>query len=99
MSIHKSLKGAGALSKHRNVLTRLERIGKLETDELWTEEKNSMFNLPKVISRKLIGKKKAKKEEETADGAAPAASTASASAPAASSAAAPAAKPAGKAKK
>ena len=79
MSVHKSLKGAGALSKHRNVLSRLERIGKLEEDGVWTEEKNSMFKLPKVISRKLIGKKKAKKEEEkAADGAAAPAAAAAA---------------------
>ena len=79
MSIHKSLKGAGALAKHRNVLTRLERIAKLETEEAWSEEKNSMYKLPKVISRKLIGKKTKKKEEE-ADGAAAATPAAGAAA-------------------
>jgi small basic protein (TIGR04137 family) len=67
MSIHKSLKTAGVLSRHRNVLTRLERILRMEDDGKWDQEKNSIYNLPKFISRKAIGKKK-KKEEKKAEG-------------------------------
>ena len=90
MSIHSSLRTGGLLSKHRNVLSRAERLARLEEDGRWKEDRNSVLGLPKVKSIKPKAKKKAKKEE-AADGAA--APAAGAAAPAA---AAPAAKPAGK---
>lgn len=72
MSIDRSLKTAGNLARHRNVLTRAERIAKLKDLERWTEDSNSAFGLPKVANRNLkVGKKAKKKDEEGAEGAAP----------------------------
>lgn len=69
MSIDRSLKIKGALSRHRNVLSRTERIETLKDKEEW-EEKNSVFGLPKVAHRKShAGKKSAKPEEAAAEGA------------------------------
>jgi small basic protein (TIGR04137 family) len=64
MSIHRSFKSANRLQKHRNVLTRAERIEKLESMHKWGEDADSIFNLPKVRNIKVKGKKKKKKEEE-----------------------------------
>ncbi len=38
MSIDRSLKIKGALARHRNVLTRAERVGRLKDEERWQEE-------------------------------------------------------------
>ncbi len=91
MSIHRSLRTGSGLSKHRNVLSRNERIKRLEEEGRWVQDRNSVLGLPKVKNIKAAAKKKEKKEEaavagvgaEAAPGAAPAA-------------AAPAAKPAAK---
>ena len=94
MSVHKSLVAKGRLKRHRNVLSRVERIAKLEEEERWSREKNSVFSLPKVRVQRLKRGHAKKKEEATEEGAA-----AEAVAPAAAAAAA-AAKPAkGAAKK
>ncbi len=68
MSLHTSLKAAGGLSRHRNVLTKSERLakllanGKIEKDELF------VLGLPKTGNRKLVvGKKTAKKPEAEDD--------------------------------
>lgn len=62
MSIDRSLKIKGALARHRNVLTRAERIEKLKEEEQWSED-DSLFGLPKVAHRKThTGQKAAKKE-------------------------------------
>ena len=58
MSIDRSLKVKGALSRHRNVLTRAERVDKLKEDERWTEGQ-SVVGLPKVAHRKSHAGKKA----------------------------------------
>jgi len=103
MSLDPSLKGANALIRHRNVLTRAERLEKLKEEEKWTEAK-SVFGLPKVAHRKMTVAKPVKEEvaEAAAAGtpgavAAPAAGAAAA-APAKGAAGAPAkgAAPAGK---
>ncbi len=66
MSMDRSLKTAGSLSRHRNVLSRAERIAKLTDLEKWTKEK-SVFGLPKVANRSIkVGKKEKKKEEAAA---------------------------------
>ena len=67
MSIDRSLKVKGVLSRHRNVLTRAERIQQLKADERWSEG-DSVLGLPKVAHRKgHAGKKsKAAKKEEKA---------------------------------
>ena len=64
MSIDRSLKTAGALSRHRNVLSRAERIEKLVEEERWAEG-DDVTGLPKVAHRKShTGKKASKKEEK-----------------------------------
>lgn len=76
MSMDRSLKSKGSLARHRNVLTRAERLKVLADEERWNKE-NGVFGLPKVAHRKTTvgGKiKKEKKAEEGAEGAAPAAS-------------------------
>jgi len=90
MSLDRSLKSASALVRHRNVLTRAERLEKLAGDGKWTEEKGP-FGLPKVGHRKMALAKP--KKEEAAEGAAAATAAAGAkgAAPAAKGAA-PAAK-------
>jgi len=72
MSIDRSLKTAGNLARHRNVLTRAERIAKLKDLDRW-EEGKSVFGLPKVGHRNMkVGKKTKKKEEgEAAAGTTP----------------------------
>ena len=87
MSLDRSLKSASSLVRHRNVLTRAERLDKLKEEEKWTEEK-SVFGLPKVAHRKAAVVKSVK-EATTEEGAVPA--VAGAAAPAAGGKAAPAA--------
>ena len=67
MSIDRSLKIKGALKRHRNVLTRAERIEKLRDEERWSEE-DSLLGLPKVAHRKSHAgrKEKAAQEKEAA---------------------------------
>ena len=65
MSIDRSLKVGGSLSRHRNVLTRAERIERLKEEERWSEE-DSIFGLPKVAHRKSHTGRKAAKTEEAA---------------------------------
>ena len=81
MSIHKSLVSKGRLKRHRNVLSRTERIQKLEQEDQWAAEKDSIFALPKVrVARlkKAHAKKKEEKAEEGAEGGAVAAPAAAA---------------------
>ena len=77
MSIDKSLVPPSKLRRHRNVLTRSERLVILKKDERWKDEQ-SIFGLAKV--RNIMMKAKPKKKEEaaaaTAEGAAPAAGAA-----------------------
>jgi small basic protein (TIGR04137 family) len=84
MSIDRSLKLKDALVRHRNVLTRGERIDVLKDEERWSEG-DSVIGLPKVAHRKSVAGKKAKAEETAAAaaaGAAPAAATEAPAAPA-----------------
>jgi small basic protein (TIGR04137 family) len=59
MSVDRSLKSKGALSRHRNVLTRAERIKQLKEEERWTED-DKVLGLPKVAHRKSHAGRKAK---------------------------------------
>ena len=74
MSIDRSLKIKGALSRHRNVLSRAERIEQLKDEERWSEG-DSLIGLPKVAHRKSHAGRKAKEgpekeaTTETAEGA------------------------------
>jgi small basic protein (TIGR04137 family) len=61
MSIDRSLKIKGALRRHRNVLSRAERVEKLKDEERWSES-DSLFGLPKVAHRKSHAGKKVKEE-------------------------------------
>jgi small basic protein (TIGR04137 family) len=89
MSLDRSLKSANSLIRHRNVLTRAERLLKLAEDDKWNDSK-SVFGLPKVEHRKADVGKTAK--EETAEGATPGAAPAAGAAAPAAKGAAPAAK-------
>ncbi len=91
MSIHSSLRSGGAGKKHRSVLKRYERLKILKDKNLWTEEKKTVYGIPKVKMQKLKVKKE--KAAATADaGAGAPAAGASAAKPAAAAKAAPAAK-------
>src|SRR5688572_12408536 len=97
MSLDRSLKSANALVRHRNVLTRAERLVKLSEQEKWNESK-SVYGLPKVAHRKMAVAKTVKEEAAAgtagaAPAAAPAAAAGKGAAPAkGAAAAAPAAK-------
>jgi small basic protein (TIGR04137 family) len=67
VTLDKSLKGKGRLSRARSVLSRDERIAKMKEEERWSEGR-SPFGLPKIRVLKAAGKKK-KKKEEAAEGA------------------------------
>jgi len=66
MSLHKSLVTKDALRRHRNVLTRAERVKQLVDDEKW-EEGRSVFALPKVRLRRVKAGGKTKKAEKPAE--------------------------------
>ena len=59
MSIDRSLRVKSALVRHRNVLSRAERVEQLKKDEKWAED-DSVFGLPKVAHRKSHAGQKAK---------------------------------------
>ncbi|MBN1787708.1 MAG: small basic protein [Sedimentisphaerales bacterium] len=83
MSIDRSLKLKGALARHRNVLTRAERIERLKEEERW-EEGDDLLGLPKVANRKVtVGKKKAEDKPAAEAGAAGEAAAGAEAAPAA----------------
>lgn len=84
MSIDRSLKLKDALKRHRNVLSRGERIEILKKEERWEEGK--VMGLPKVAHRKSSTGKKAAAKKEAAEGQEGAAAPAAA-APAATAAA------------
>ena len=97
MSLDKSLRSRGELVRHRNVLSRTERLQMLKDAGRWDDEK-PVFGLPKVAHRKIVTKKikAAVAAAEGAEGAAaPGAAPAAGAAPA--GAAKPGAAPAAKA--
>lgn len=51
MSVDRSLKVKGSLKRHRNVLSREERVKVLKTEERWQDE-DKVTGLPKVAHRK-----------------------------------------------
>ena len=69
MSMDKSLKSKDTLQRHRNVLTRAERIRVLKEAGTWAENSTAL-HLPKVVHRKAaVGKKgKAEKKAEAEAG-------------------------------
>jgi small basic protein (TIGR04137 family) len=95
MSLDRSLKSANALVRHRNVLTRNERLTQLTDEERWNDSK-SVFGLPKVAHRKQTLAKVAKEPgaEGAVAGATPAGGAAAAGAAKGAAPAAGGAKPA-----
>lgn len=72
MSMDPSLKSKSTLERHRNVLSRAERIAILKDTGVWTEEMGAS-GLPKVAHRKAaVGKKSKVEKDAAAAGAAPA---------------------------
>ena len=69
MSVDPSLKVRNALARHRNVLSRAERIKVLKEEERWAEG-DALLGLPKVAHRKSGAGKKAKAAEAQEKGAA-----------------------------
>ena len=69
MSIDRSLKVKNALSRHRNVLSRAERIDKLKEEERWSEG-DSLLGLAKVAHRKAATGKKEKEAPKEGEAAA-----------------------------
>lgn len=67
MGMHKSLTISGKLRRHRNVLTRVERLEALLKEGRW-QEGQSVFGLPKVRSIMLKAKPKPKAADEAAAG-------------------------------
>jgi small basic protein (TIGR04137 family) len=96
MSLDRSLKSASALVRHRNVLTRAERLVQLADEERWNDSK-SVYGLPKVAHRKQALAKAVKEpgaEAAAVPGATPAAAGAAPAAGAKGAPAAAGAKPA-----
>lgn len=61
MTMDKSLKRKGRLSRSRNVLKRGERINQLKFEDRWNDSMGA-YALPKVrVVKVVIGKKKKKK--------------------------------------
>ena len=65
MSLDPSLKAAAGLNRHRNVLTRAERMEKMLADGKATADDIDILGMPKVANRKLVvGKKTPKKTDD-----------------------------------
>jgi len=85
MTMDKSLRVRRGLIRSRGVLTRAERITRLQEADRWKEDQSAL-GLPKVRVYKLTVKKKKKKKEEGEEGAEAAAPAAAAAKPAAKTA-------------
>lgn len=75
MSLDRSLKSASSLVRHRNVLTRTERMQRMIDEDKWNNA-STVMGMPKVANRKVDLGKGAAKAEEGAEGAAAAAAPA-----------------------
>lgn len=69
MTMDKSLRIRAGMTRSRSVLSRGERIAKLQESDRW-KEGQAPVGLPKVRVYKLAMKKKKKKKEEEGDAAA-----------------------------
>lgn len=67
MSIHPSLRGADSLVGERSVLTRIERLQKLQATGKFDAETDSVFGLPKVRTKFKVAKKKAAEDAPDAE--------------------------------
>jgi small basic protein (TIGR04137 family) len=68
MSLDNSLKSAGSLVKHRNVLSRAERIANLNGKDRFDMSRSDPLGLPKVANRKVAAGGKVAKKESAAEG-------------------------------
>lgn len=66
MSLDRSLRVQSALVRHRNVLTRAERVEKLKEKGRWNED-STPLGLPKVANFKAKAGKKSKKKDEAGE--------------------------------
>lgn len=64
MSIDRTLRLKSTLERHRNVLTRAERVVALQNQDRWAEESTAL-GLPKVSHRKVVAGKKKKGPDKT----------------------------------
>lgn len=62
MSLDSSLKVGSTITKHRNVLTRAERIERLRATAGFSMDSGSALGLPKVGNRKVVTGGKTKKK-------------------------------------
>lgn len=69
MSIDSSLKTSSSLGRHRNVLTRAERIEKLKDRKKFDPASDNPLGLPKVGNRKVVTGGKKKKADDTTEAA------------------------------
>jgi len=71
MTMDRSLKTRGGLHGNRSVLTRAERIAKMQEEGKFDPESDSPLGLPKlrVLSSKAVSKAKKEKEEAPVEGA------------------------------
>jgi small basic protein (TIGR04137 family) len=53
MSLHGSFVSKGGFAKHRNVLTRLERMERLKSEGRWPKDRTRITGLPKVRNIKM----------------------------------------------
>jgi len=67
VSIHSSFRTSSKGSKHRNVLSRLERLEKLEAAGRWSSAEQGCTGMPKVRSIKVAMKKKKKEKDAAAE--------------------------------
>ena len=68
MSRDRSLRSKSTLERHRNVLTRAERIEHMKELGRWTEDSKAM-GLPKLAHRKAaVGKKDKKAKTQESEG-------------------------------
>lgn len=88
MSMDRSLRLKTSLARHRNVLSRAERVLLLQAQDKWRDDM-SPLGMPKVGNRKARAAAKKKEEKVEAGAAAPAAAAAAPAAASAKTAAAP----------
>ena len=69
MSIDRSLKTASSLQRHRNVLSRAERVAKLTEKGNFDPASGDPLGLPKVAHRKIVTGAKTSKKEKTEEAA------------------------------
>ena len=63
MSIDRSLKSGGGMGRHRNVLTRAERVAQLSAKGEFSMEDGDPLGIRKVSNRKIVTGKSSKKKK------------------------------------